>query len=58
MSINEAVGRASTQDTTGTTFDLVLRGQQVLAGQGIAPREIGVRDGKIVAVEPYGTGTW
>ena len=56
MSINEAVGRASTQDTTGTTFDLVLRGQQVLAGQGIAPREIGVRDGKIVAVEPYGTG--
>ena len=56
MSINEAVGRASTQDTTGTTFDLVLRGQQVLAGQDIAPREIGVRDGKIVAVEPYGTG--
>ncbi|QEP08551.1 allantoinase AllB [Glutamicibacter sp. ZJUTW] len=56
MSINEAVGRASTQDTTGTIFDLVLRGQQVLAGQDIAPREIGVRDGKIVAVEPYGTG--
>lgn len=56
MSINEAVGRVSTQDTTGTTFDLVLRGQQVLAGQDIAPREIGVRDGKIVAVEPYGTG--
>ncbi|WIV43827.1 allantoinase AllB [Glutamicibacter nicotianae] len=56
MSINEAVGRASTQDTTGTTFDLVLRGQQVLAGQDIAPREIGVRNGKIVAVEPYGTG--
>ncbi|KWR69995.1 cyclic amidohydrolase [Arthrobacter sp. W1] len=56
MSINEAVGRASTQDTTGTTFDLVLRGQQVLAGKDIAPREIGVRDGKIVAVEPYGTG--
>ncbi|MGZ2224032.1 allantoinase AllB [Glutamicibacter nicotianae] len=56
MSINEAVGRASTPDTTGTTYDLVLRGQQVLAGQDIAPREIGVRDGKIISVEPYGTG--
>ncbi|RWZ85391.1 allantoinase AllB [Glutamicibacter sp. HZAU] len=56
MSIKEAVGRASTPDTTGTTYDLVLRGQQVLAGQDIAPREIGVRDGKIISVEPYGTG--
>src|SRR5690606_38121715 len=56
MSINEAVGRASPQATTGTTYDLVLRGQQVLAGQDIAPREIGVRAGKILAVEPYGTG--
>ncbi|WP_413455194.1 allantoinase AllB [Glutamicibacter sp. FR1] len=55
MSINEAVGRASTQGTTGTTYDLVLRGQQVLAGQDIAPREIGVCGGKIAAVEPYGT---
>ncbi|MBM7766666.1 allantoinase AllB [Glutamicibacter nicotianae] len=55
MSINEAVGRASTQGTTGTTYDLVLRGQQVLAEGDIAPREIGVRDGKIAAVEPYGT---
>ena len=56
MSINEAVGRASSPAATETTYDLVLRGQQVLAGQDIAPREIGVRDGKILAVEPYGTG--
>ncbi|MGO4295346.1 allantoinase AllB [Glutamicibacter sp. MCAF14] len=56
MSINEAVGHTSTEAITETVYDLVLRGQQVLAGQAIAPREIGVRNGKILAVEPYGTG--
>ncbi|PRA11517.1 allantoinase AllB [Arthrobacter sp. MYb211] len=56
MSINEAVGRASSEATTENTFDLVLRGQQVLTAQGIAPREIGVRDGKIVAVQDLGAG--
>lgn len=56
MSINEADGRTSTEAITETVYDLVLRGQQVLAGQAIAPREIGIRNGKILAVEPYGTG--
>ncbi|WP_426736023.1 allantoinase AllB [Glutamicibacter sp. 2E12] len=56
MSINEAVGRTSSPTATGTTYDLVLRGQQVLTAQGIGPREIGVRDGKIVAVQELGAG--
>ncbi|MGC5628496.1 allantoinase AllB [Georgenia sp. Z1344] len=37
-------------------FDLVLRGGRVLGEDGFAPREIGVRDGSIVAVEPLGAG--
>ncbi|MGO2431062.1 MAG: amidohydrolase family protein, partial [Glutamicibacter arilaitensis] len=56
MSINEAVGRTSSPTATETTYDLVLRGQQVLTAQGIAPREIGVRDGKIVTVQDLGAG--
>ena len=38
------------------TFDLVIRGQRVLTTAGIAPREVGVRGGKIVAIEPLGNG--
>ena len=56
MSINEAVGRTLSPTATETTYDLVLRGQQVLTAQGIAPREIGVRDGKIVTVQDLGAG--
>ena len=36
------------------TFDLVIRGQRVLTTAGIAPREVGVRGCKIVAIEPLG----
>lgn len=54
MSINEAVGRTSSPSATGNTYDLVLRGRQVLTAEGIAPREVGVRDGKIAAVEAFG----
>lgn len=35
-------------------FDLVLRGQRVLTGEGIVAREVGVRDGKIAALVPLG----
>lgn len=35
-------------------FDLVIRGQRILTTAGIAPREVGVRGGKIVAIEPLG----
>ena len=38
------------------TLDLVFRGQRILTTAGIVPREIGIRDGKIVAVEPLGAG--
>ncbi|MET3923689.1 allantoinase AllB [Arthrobacter sp. UYEF20] len=45
---------------TGARYDLVIRGQRVLTTAGIAAREVGVRDGVIVAIEPLGnslTGT-
>jgi allantoinase len=37
-------------------FDLVIRGERVLTPAGIAPREVGVRGGRIDAVEPLGSG--
>jgi len=37
-------------------YDLVLRGRRILTGAGIAPQEVGVRDGVIVAVESLGAG--
>ncbi|CAL8896467.1 allantoinase AllB [Kocuria varians] len=37
-------------------YDLVVRGRNVSCGDTFAPREVGVRDGKIAAVEPLGTG--
>lgn len=57
MSLNETLGRNDADAGTETTlFDLVLRGARVLTAQGIAAREVGVRDGKIVAVEEFGAG--
>ena len=38
------------------TFDVVIRGQRVLTTAGTAPCEVGVRGGKIAAVEPLGVG--
>ncbi len=40
----------------GSEFDLVIRGEKIMTTAGIAPREVGVRDGVIVAVEPLGNG--
>src|ERR671927_1870118 len=37
-------------------FDLVIRGRRILTTAGIAAREVGVRGGKIVALEPLGNG--
>ncbi|RBY76868.1 allantoinase AllB [Geodermatophilus sp. TF02-6] len=37
-------------------FDLVFRGRRILTTAGVVAREIGVRDGKIVAIEPLGAG--
>lgn len=40
--------------TEAQVFDLVIRGQRVLTTAGIAPREVAVRDGVVVAMEPLG----
>ncbi len=40
----------------GSEFDLVIRGEKIMTTAGIAPREVGVRDGVIVAIEPLGNG--
>ncbi|WP_246262807.1 allantoinase AllB [Arthrobacter mobilis] len=37
-------------------FDLVLRGRNVSCGDVFSPREVGVRNGRIVAIEPLGAG--
>ncbi|MFC8312832.1 allantoinase AllB [Gordonia sp. NPDC057258] len=42
--------------TSDAPFDLVVRGEQTLTTAGIVAREIGVRDGRIVAIEPLGSG--
>ncbi|MGW9628409.1 allantoinase AllB [Microbacterium sp. NPDC055521] len=43
-------------DPTGERYDLVIRGQRVLTSSGIRPREVGVRGGVIVAMQPLGNG--
>lgn len=40
--------------THGGIFDLVFRGKRVLTTAGIVPREVGVRDGVVIALEPLG----
>ena len=37
-------------------YDLVIRGQRILTTAGLAAREVGIRDGIIVAIEPLGNG--
>ena len=41
--------------SAGHAFDLVIRGRQVLTTAGITDREVGVRSGRITAIEPYGS---
>ncbi|MDO2934398.1 allantoinase AllB [Paeniglutamicibacter sulfureus] len=43
-----------TEENTGADFDLVIRGERIVTGAGTVAREIGIRDGKIVAIEPLG----
>ena len=35
-------------------YDLVIRGQRIMTTAGEVPREVGVREGRIVAIEPLG----
>jgi allantoinase len=37
-------------------FDLVIRGRRILTTAGVVAREVGIRDEKIVAIEPLGAG--
>ncbi|GAA4389266.1 allantoinase AllB [Tsukamurella soli] len=37
-------------------YDLVVRGRRILVSAGIAAREVGIRDGRVVAIEPLGNG--
>ncbi|GAA4480128.1 allantoinase AllB [Microbacterium panaciterrae] len=41
-------------DPTGEHYDLVIRGERVLTSAGVRPREVGVRGGRIVAMQPLG----
>jgi allantoinase len=41
---------------TDITYDLVIRGENVLTPTGVGAHEIGVLDGVVAAVEPLGTG--
>jgi allantoinase len=47
-------GTPSPEANTGTDFDLVIRGERIVTGAGTVAREIGVRDGKVVAIERLG----
>lgn len=47
---------AASLDPTGERYDLVIRGERVLTTAGVSPREVGVRDGIIVAMQPLGNG--
>jgi len=47
-----AAHRADAQER----FDLVIRGQRVLTTSGVRAREVGIRNGVIVALQPLGNG--
>lgn len=49
-------GREAEEPGSDAPLDLVLRGRRVMADGGVAPREVGIRAGRIVAIEPLGTG--
>ncbi|GAA1004545.1 allantoinase AllB [Nocardiopsis tropica] len=37
-------------------FDLVVRGRRIITTAGVVAREIGIREGRVVAMEPLGNG--
>ena len=49
-----AEAQPTPQSGSGHDFDLVVRARRMLSTAGITDREVGVRDGRIVAIEPYG----
>ncbi len=51
---SEDMNRGAATADRQSRYDLVVRGRQVSCGDHFAPREIAVKDGKIVAIEPLG----
>ncbi|SJN08829.1 Allantoinase [Leucobacter sp. 7(1)] len=43
-----------TEDRPTPLYDLVIRGERVMTTSGVRPREVGVQDGRIIALEPLG----
>jgi allantoinase len=54
--LDEGGGPADQESDHTAGFDLVLRGRRILTTAGLAAREVGVRAGRIVAIEPLGSG--
>lgn len=52
--VTEVVHRP--ENGSPTEYDLVIRGRRIMTTAGVVSREIGVRDGRIVVVEPLGNG--
>ncbi len=50
----ETVVDAAPAPTHSHDFDLVVRARRMMSTAGLVEREIGIRGGKIVAIEPYG----
>ncbi|CAM3575661.1 allantoinase AllB [Tsukamurella ocularis] len=42
--------------TDTAEYDLVVRGRRIVTTAGTVAREVGVRDGRVVAIEPLGNG--
>jgi allantoinase len=55
MSIDSSTESLAASPTSrDAQYDLVVRGQRILTTAGIVAREVGIRDGKVVAIEPLG----
>ena len=53
--MTETISRPSSAPTgPATAYDLVIRGNRIMTTAGEVAREVGIRDGKIVAIEPLG----
>ena len=42
--------------TDSAEYDLVVRGRRIVTTAGTVAREVGIRDGRVVAIEPLGNG--
>ncbi len=47
---------AQPESSHDSRYDLVIRGRRVMTTAGEVAREVGVREGRIVAIEPFGNG--